>query len=143
MNDDIVTRLRERAASEAANESYFNSLLFKAGLKEYMINSLSYEAADAIEDYRADLKRHFDMITEQREEIERLQKACDYYHKMCSMIADKNFTANEEIDRLRKELSKWATTPPNRMVCVTHGEMFMCFDEYMGGVYWCEGCRHE
>jgi hypothetical protein len=94
MTDDIVTRLRARAASEAANESYFNSLLFKVGLKEYMINSLSYEAAD-------------------------------------------------EIERLRKEVSKWATTPPNRMVCVTHGEMFMCFDDYMGGVYWCEGCRNE
>jgi hypothetical protein len=51
--------------------------------------------------------------------------------------------AADEIERLRKELSKWATTPPNRMVCVTHGEMFMCFDEYMGGVYWCEGCRND
>ena len=43
-------------------------------------------------------------IRESADEIERLQKACDYYHKMCSMIADKNFTANEEIDRLKKEL---------------------------------------
>ncbi|WP_396189444.1 hypothetical protein [Flavobacterium sp.] len=79
MTDDIVTRLRERAASEAANESYFNSLLFKAGLKEYMINSLSYEAADAIEDYQADLKRHFDMITKQREDIERLSRHRDQW----------------------------------------------------------------
>lgn len=52
-------------------------------------------------------------------------------------------TAADEIERLRKELSKWATTPPNRMVCATHGEMFMCFDDYMGGVYWCEGCRND
>ena len=51
--------------------------------------------------------------------------------------------AADEIERLRKELSKWATTPPNRMVCATHGEMFMCFDDYMGGVYWCEGCRND
>jgi hypothetical protein len=50
--------------------------------------------------------------------------------------------AADEIERLRTELFKWATTPPNRIVCVTHGEMFMCFDEYMGNVYWCEGCRN-
>ena len=40
------------------------------------------------------------------DEIERLRDACDYYHKMCSMIADKNFTANEEIDRLRNDLAE-------------------------------------
>jgi hypothetical protein len=56
---------------------------------------------------------------------------------------DKMAQAADEIERLRKELSKWATTPPKRMVCVTHGEMFMCFDDYMGGVFWCEGCRHD
>ena len=56
MSRDIVTRLRERAASEAANESYFNSLLYKAGLREYMINSLSYEAADEIERLRRTIK---------------------------------------------------------------------------------------
>ena len=38
------------------------------------------------------------------DEIERLQRACDYYQKMCSMIADKNFTANENIERLRNEV---------------------------------------
>ena len=38
---------------------------------------------------------------EAADEIERLREACDYYHKMCSMIADKNFTANEEIHRLK------------------------------------------
>jgi hypothetical protein len=40
---------------------------------------------------------HLDAI----DEIERLRGACDYYHKMCSTIADKNFTANEEIHRLK------------------------------------------
>ncbi len=74
MSDDIVTRLRERAASEAANESYFNSLLEKAGFREYMINSLSYEAAD---------------------EIERLRGETEYWHAMadrcdpnCSCLKD-------------------------------------------------------
>ena len=38
------------------------------------------------------------------DEIQRLQHACDYYHKMCSMIADKNFTANEEIEHLRNAI---------------------------------------
>ena len=51
--------------------------------------------------------------------------------------------AADEIERLKTELRRWATTPPNRMACVTHGEMFMCFDEHMGGVYWCEGCRND
>ena len=43
---------------------------------------------------------------EAADEIQRLQDACDYYHKMCSMIADKNFTANEEIERLRGEIER-------------------------------------
>jgi hypothetical protein len=51
--------------------------------------------------------------------------------------------AADEIERLRNELRKWETTPPNTMVCVKHGEQFMCFDEYMNGVYWCEGCRDD
>jgi hypothetical protein len=51
--------------------------------------------------------------------------------------------AADEIERLRNELRKWETTPPNTMVCVKHGEHFMCFDEYMNGVYWCEGCRDD
>jgi hypothetical protein len=29
--------------------------------------------------------------------------------------------AADEIERLRKELSKWATDMPNRLVCTTHG----------------------
>ncbi len=44
------------------------------------------------------------LCEEAADEIERLRDACDYYHKMCSMIADKNFTANEEIHRLQEEL---------------------------------------
>jgi len=38
------------------------------------------------------------------DEIERLRKERTYYEEMCSMIADKNFTANQEVDRLRAEL---------------------------------------
>jgi hypothetical protein len=41
---------------------------------------------------------------ELRVEIERLRKERTYYEEMCSMIADKNFTANQEVDRLRAEL---------------------------------------
>jgi hypothetical protein len=29
--------------------------------------------------------------------------------------------AVKEIERLRRELSKWATDVPNRLVCTTHG----------------------
>jgi hypothetical protein len=73
-------------------------------------------------------------------EIERLRNALA--EQTIIHEVQKTNTLNE-IEELRKELSKWATTPPNRMVCVTHGEMFMCFDEYMDGVYWCEGCRND
>ena len=52
MTDDIVTRLREHQNPH------------------YPLD----EAADDIEEYRADLKRHFDMITQQRDQIERLRK---------------------------------------------------------------------
>jgi len=37
-------------------------------------------------------------------ENERLRKERTYYEEMCSIIADKNFTANQEVDRLRAEL---------------------------------------
>lgn len=83
-------------------------------------------------------------------EIERLQHACDYYHEMCSHIADKNFTANEEIDRLRKELSEWKaladmpqSSPAPRMTCTEHGIKYLCFDDFMGGVWWCSMCAYE
>ena len=66
-----------------------------------------------------------------------------FYEFLANEIERERKEAADEIERLRKELSKWATTPPNRMVCITHGEMFMCFDGYMDGVYWCDGCRND
>lgn len=80
------------------------------------------------------------ICSEAADEIERLRNALA--EQTIIHEVQKTNTLNE-IEELRKELSKWATTPPNRMVCVTHGEMFMCFDEYMDGVYWCEGCRND
>ena len=79
--------------------------------------------------------------------VSRLRDHCDTSHipgLPCDWLGTKCFNCEsaDEIERLRKELTKWATTPPNRMVCTTHGEMFMCFDDYMGGVFWCEGCKN-
>ena len=68
--------------------------------------------------------------------VTRLREKYSGQLPICSEAAD-------EIERLRDELRKWETTPPNTMVCVKHGEQFMCFDEYMNGVYWCEGCRDD
>jgi len=64
MTDDIVTRLRN-----------WSLLLYPMKLGAFL-----EEAADEIVDYRKDLKRHFDMITKQRYEIESL-KAEVYYLK--------------------------------------------------------------
>lgn len=50
--------------------------------------------------------------------------------------------AIDEIKRLREELTRWAVTPPNRMVCSTHGTQLICFDDFLGGVYWCDACKH-
>ena len=40
------------------------------------------------------------------DEIEQLRKERDYYREMCSIIADKNFVANEQIHSLQYELKQ-------------------------------------
>ena len=61
MTDDIVTQLRNTCDSKNCWCPMTNEPCIYA------------EAANDIEEYRADLKRHFDMITQQRDEIERLR----------------------------------------------------------------------
>ena len=61
MTDDIVTRLRN-----------WSLLLYPIKFGAFL-----EQAADEIVDYRKDLKRHFDMITKQRYEIERLEAEID------------------------------------------------------------------
>ena len=81
MTDDIVTRLRE---GEKWHRNGYVEV--PSGFYEFLANEIERERKTA------------------DDEIERLQRACDYYQKMCSMIADKNFTANEDIERLRNEV---------------------------------------
>ena len=95
MTDDIVTRLREHQNPW------------------YPLD----EAADEIERLRKDMQfqarligRHYQQLRVLTEERDRLREESAYYHKMCSLIADKNFTANEEIHRLRMIVSTFPCT---------------------------------
>jgi uncharacterized coiled-coil DUF342 family protein len=45
-------------------------------------------------------------LNEAADEIEQLRKERDYYREMCSIIADKNFVANEEIYSLQYQLKQ-------------------------------------
>ena len=47
--------------------------------------------------------------TKAADEIEILRKERDYYRKMCSIIADKNFVANGQIHSLQSELKQLTT----------------------------------
>ena len=70
MTDDIVTRLRKASF-----------MLYPTKLGAFI-----EEAADVIEDYQADLKRHFDMITKQRCEIESLKSyIADLQAELCRL----------------------------------------------------------
>ena len=58
--------------------------------------------------------------------------------------------AADEIERLRKENAEWKElvnhpiwAKPPRMTCTKHGIKYLCFDDFMGGVWWCEGCKDE
>jgi uncharacterized small protein (DUF1192 family) len=65
-------------------------------------------------------------------------------------LRDKNEILRDEIERLRKENAEWKelvnhpiwATPP-RMTCTKHGIKYLAFDDFMGGVYWCEGCKDD
>ena len=56
--------------------------------------------------------------------------------------------AADEIERLREELAEWKTlanmpqssTAP-RMTCTQHGIKYLCFDDFMDGVWWCSKCN--
>jgi hypothetical protein len=122
MTDDIVTYLR-------ASRTRFNR---------------HAEAADEIERLREWNIEITKLIQQAQKCMDIWQKSEDelieVHHSKC---AEQFAEQQNEIERLRADLRRWATTPPNRIVCVKHGEQFICFDEYMDGVYWCEGCRHE
>ena len=99
-------------------------------MSDDIVTRLEHDLFQAVRDAKSEQKR---LLLERALDVVRV---AEQRRKRAESMAD-------EIERLRAEVSKWATTPPNMMVCVTHGEMFMCFDEYMGGVYWCDGCRNE
>lgn len=89
MTDDIVTRLRNY------------DFLRDGDHPEVWMN----EAADDIQDYRKDLKRHFDMITEQRKQIELLTADRDKWKRLFLEMYEKDGTTNEMMYAYRKE--KW------------------------------------
>ena len=67
MSDDIVTQLRD-----------WSLLLYPIKLGAFLEH-----AADDIVDYRKEIKQHFDMITKQRYEIERLEAEVAYLKTLC------------------------------------------------------------
>lgn len=88
-------------------------------------------------------------IAEAADEMEQLLKDVKYQARVIGRHYDQFKKMEDEIERLRKELSEWkalANTPQSslapRMTCIEHGQKFMCWDDYMGGVFWCEECKH-
>jgi hypothetical protein len=56
--------------------------------------------------------------------------------------------AADEIERLRAELAEWKalanmpqSSPAPRMTCTQHGIKYLCFDDFMDGVWWCSKCN--
>ena len=80
---------------------------------------------------------------EAADEIERLREEVRLWKKLWS-------GGQDEIDRLRKELSEWKalanmpqSSPAPRMTCTEHGIKYLCFDDFMDGVWWCSMCAYE
>ena len=87
--------------------------------------------------------------------VTRLREHCDTSHipdLPCDWLGTKCFNCEsaDEIERLQKENAEWKelinhpvwATPP-RMTCTKHGIKYLSFDDFMGGVYWCEGCKYD
>jgi hypothetical protein len=83
------------------------------------------------------------VMREAADRIEQLQKEVILWKKLWS-------GGQDEIDKLRKELSEWKSlasmpqsSPAPRMTCTEHGIKYLCFDDFMDGVWWCSMCLYE